>query len=114
MAHSDWSALKTSAEAASSSLFSFPFLINIKLKDPRIHSDFWPVFSVAAGGETGGQNNHRLLTFWPVISSGLSWVPDKLFQRDNPPLFDRRCDAAILYLPDLVPRHALRIYLDVF
>lgn len=24
--------------------FSFLFFINIKLKDPRIHSDFWPVF----------------------------------------------------------------------
>lgn len=92
--------MKTSAVlSGSSSPFLFSFLINIKLKDPRIHSDFWPVFSVAAGGETGGQNNHRLLTFWPVTSSGLSWVPDKLFERDNPLLFHRGCGAAILGPP---------------
>lgn len=96
----------------SSSPFSFPFLINIKLKDPRIHSDFWPVFSVAAGGETGGQNNNRLLTFWPVISSGLSWVPDKLYQRDNPSRFDHCCGAAALCLAALVHRHVSSIYLD--
>lgn len=56
---------------------------------------------MAAGGETGGQNNHRLLTFWPVTSSGLSWVPDKLYQRDIALLFDRRREAAGLGLPSI-------------
>lgn len=76
----------------------FPFLINIKLQTPVFTLTFWPVFSVAAGGETGGQNNHRLLTFWPVTSFGLSWVPDKLYQRDTLFLFGSRCKFAIFGL----------------
>ena len=96
--HTEWPS-ENLCKAVRLFLPPFPFLINIKLQTPVFTLTFWPVFSVAAGGETGGQNNHRLLTFWPVTSFGLSWVPDKLYQRDTLLLFGSRCKLAIFGPP---------------